>query len=191
MINLWMEFLGTTKEDTLVKQTKLIFPLMHSWQSLLLLTWARALKHAKAFEIPADQIPNGLFPHRIPDEYGIQNKIKQAMKPVGALWTYKLYKMHLYRKLGECLNISPVSLDDFHYEEKKVLNTGGTPHVGTTQLILYRNSSPGMHLVQKNYIEYHGTNEAELGHLAHWACCMILEHVESNGSKPAVMLKAK
>jgi hypothetical protein len=47
------------------------------------------------FDIPADLIFAGLFPHKIPHEYRIHKEIEQAMKPVGASGTYKFYMIHL------------------------------------------------------------------------------------------------
>ena len=55
----------------------------------------------KAFEIPADRIPAELFPHDYPEEDKIRDEIESAMKPEGAKWTYKLYKMHLYGPGGK------------------------------------------------------------------------------------------
>ena len=71
------------------------------------------------------------------------------------------------------LQITPVSMVDFHPEASEV-----TLYDGTTHLIPYGERAPPQVLAQSNYVEYTG-NEAEPGHLAYWASCMILSPVSS------------
>jgi 2OG-Fe(II) oxygenase superfamily len=53
----------------------------------------------KAWDIPADRLRKGnshLFLFNTPVHKNIRIRIEKAMKPKGARWSYKLYKMHLY-----------------------------------------------------------------------------------------------